>query len=544
MHRSGPERGPEPLALALFFLAVISVRFLFLWLSPYELSPDEAYYWDWSRRLDWGYYSKPPMVAWLIAASTWLLGQSEFGVRFPAMVLSDLTLVLLYLSGSMLCGKRCGFLAALTLFASIGGALSAYIMTIDAPLLFFWALSLWCLMRALSGHGLWSGQGCGQGGSRWWWIAAGCATGLGLLSKQTMIALPVALLLYLLLDSEGRRLIKGPWPWLYLALALLFLLPVFLWNMEHEWITLAHTAHHFEPGRAGLGRLKSFGDFLAGQLGVTNPVVFPLLVIASALLLPICARRMAGDGGAKGDVGGQNGLNGRNGWMCLLAACGPALIAAVCLLAFRQRINANWPAPFYLSSLLLLACIYSCPVAKAGDMLLSFRRRTFPAYRAGIGIGLFMVALVYLMPLWLPLSPIEGTKMDPTLRLRGWKELAQKVDSVLRGLPNPERTFIVARRRQTVSELAFYMPGRPHVYRSPGRAGRISSQYELWPGPEQGRSHWDALIVVSKAKALPQGLVRSFKRIEPLGEITIDLGGLSRSYRLWYGAELIKWQGG
>ena len=39
------------------------------WL-PLDLVHDEAYYWDWSRQLDFGYYSKPPMVAWLIRLAT------------------------------------------------------------------------------------------------------------------------------------------------------------------------------------------------------------------------------------------------------------------------------------------------------------------------------------------------------------------------------------------------------------------------------------------------------------------------------------------
>ena len=49
-------------------LALTTVfRLAYLLSVPLDLAGDEAYYWDWSRQLDWGYFSKPPMVAWIIA---------------------------------------------------------------------------------------------------------------------------------------------------------------------------------------------------------------------------------------------------------------------------------------------------------------------------------------------------------------------------------------------------------------------------------------------------------------------------------------------
>src|SRR5438876_1206321 len=89
----------------LLILLVAAARFLYLLHDcPLDLAPDEAHYWDWSRHLDWSYYSKGPLVAWLIRASTELLGgwsQSVIGnemlaVRFPAVVCGSLLLLSLY----------------------------------------------------------------------------------------------------------------------------------------------------------------------------------------------------------------------------------------------------------------------------------------------------------------------------------------------------------------------------------------------------------------------------------------------------------------
>src|SRR5712692_10263452 len=71
---------------------------------PLDLAPDEAHYWDWSRHLDWSYYSKGPLVAYLIRAGcaltgSWsqqLVGSDMLAVRLPAVVCGSLLLVSLY----------------------------------------------------------------------------------------------------------------------------------------------------------------------------------------------------------------------------------------------------------------------------------------------------------------------------------------------------------------------------------------------------------------------------------------------------------------
>ena len=63
-----------------------SIRLWYLQQGYLELSPDEAHYWEWSRRLDWSYYSKGPFVAYLIALSTAIGGATELFVRLPAVL--------------------------------------------------------------------------------------------------------------------------------------------------------------------------------------------------------------------------------------------------------------------------------------------------------------------------------------------------------------------------------------------------------------------------------------------------------------------------
>src|SRR6202022_3042573 len=68
-------------------LAITGLRVVWLVFQPADLYPDEAQYWVWSQHLALGYYSKPPLVAWLIALTTGLFGDSELAVRLSAPLL-------------------------------------------------------------------------------------------------------------------------------------------------------------------------------------------------------------------------------------------------------------------------------------------------------------------------------------------------------------------------------------------------------------------------------------------------------------------------
>src|SRR4051812_48177555 len=95
------------LALGLTLLRIVA-----LFVTPLELYPDEAQYWLWSRDLRWGYVSKPPMIAWVIAATTAIGGQAEAWVRLGAPLAHAGAMLALYGVGRRLYGPAAGLLAA------------------------------------------------------------------------------------------------------------------------------------------------------------------------------------------------------------------------------------------------------------------------------------------------------------------------------------------------------------------------------------------------------------------------------------------------
>ena len=53
----------------LFFsslLVITGIRLAAILASPLELGVDEAQYWLWGQSLDFGYYSKPPLIGWFL----------------------------------------------------------------------------------------------------------------------------------------------------------------------------------------------------------------------------------------------------------------------------------------------------------------------------------------------------------------------------------------------------------------------------------------------------------------------------------------------
>jgi len=233
--------------------AITGLRFLWLAVQPADLYPDEAQYWVWSQHLALGYYSKPPLVAWLIALTTGLFGDSEFAVRLSAPLLHTGAAVFVYAIGERLYDRRIGFWSALAYASLPGVSVSAFIISTDAALLLFWAAALYAFVRAREGGG-WG-----------WWLGVGLAAGLGLLSKYAMAYWMLSALGFVLLLSDERRHL--PRLLAALGLALLIYSPNFWWNWSNGFVSYLHTRDN--AGLSGpLVHLDAFIEFFGSQFVV------------------------------------------------------------------------------------------------------------------------------------------------------------------------------------------------------------------------------------------------------------------------------------
>src|SRR6185312_1238622 len=214
--------------------AVTVARLLWLAGGHTDLYPDEAQYWLWSLHPAFGYYSKPPLVAWLITASTAVFGEDEFAIRVTAPLLHFATSLVIFALARRLYDARTAMWSAIAYATLPGVSASAVIISTDAPLLFCWTVALYAFLRARE-----------PGGERWW-LMVGIAAGFGLLSKYAMAYWLLSALLFLLLFRDERRHLKRFFG--AVLLALLVYAPNFAWNASNGFVSYLHTRDNADLG--------------------------------------------------------------------------------------------------------------------------------------------------------------------------------------------------------------------------------------------------------------------------------------------------------
>lgn len=184
----------------------------------FNLHFDEAQYWEWSQQLDWSYYSKGPLIAWLIALSTALFGQGEWQVRLFVWLAYDVFLLLLFCFAHQFWqNRRAGWWAvALGLTAPLYFSLGQ-VMTTGCIYSSAWPGPCRQLWQACADSAMLLGRlRCGD-----WHRRSG---------QVQRRVLPFFLGLGLLLVPTGRHALRRWPPWGGVLLALLILSPVLLWN--------------------------------------------------------------------------------------------------------------------------------------------------------------------------------------------------------------------------------------------------------------------------------------------------------------------------
>lgn len=311
---------PEARGWALPALAIVgaitAARVLALWFNTMDLFVDEAQYWLWGQELAFGYYSKPPMIGWVIRAFTELAGSdAPFWVRLPAPLFHGATALIL----AAIAAPRFGRGAAVAVAAGYATlpmvALASILISTDTIMFPFLAAALWAYLRLLDrgGYGL--------------AVLAGVALGLAFLSKYAAIY-------YLICAPLAALFLRGARPRLAEALILLaaFALtisPNIIWNLQNGLTTLEHTMDNADwvrdPGaKAGL-HFDKLAEFLAGQFAVFGPVLF-----AGLIWLSLRARR----------AGAERQL------MLFFAL---PVLAVVSIQAVLSQAYANWAAATYLA---------------------------------------------------------------------------------------------------------------------------------------------------------------------------------------------------
>ena len=443
-------------ALAVVAVATL-VRLAFAATLP--LYPDEAYYWEWSRRLAAGYFDHPPGVAWSIALGTGFFsalgaGLSPFGVRFIAVLCGLAASLAVVGTARRIGGERAGLYAALVICTMPLAATGLVLATPDAPLMAATGAGIYAVVRAVQ-------SGVRSRASLAWWIAAGIALGAAFTSKYTSILLPVGVVAAVLRAPGLRARLGEPGPYAACLVATLVFAPVLLWNAQHDWQSFTFQIEHGLGVQRGSPVARE-GELVGGQLGLATPILFVLMAVATWQGLRRTARAEE----------------------ALLAVVAVVMWGFFVVSAWRKPVEANWPAPAYVPAAALLAVTAATRWGGRG------RRWT----RWGIALAAALTTVVYAHALFdvLPLAP----RRDPIARAFGYEAMAAAMDAARvreRARVPAATVWLGVDRYQDAAEAAFHLADHPDVF-SLNLAGR-ANQYDFWPRFPARARRGDALVV-------------------------------------------------
>jgi len=410
--------------IAGIFVLITLVRLAGLATSNVDLFTDEAQYWSWSRELSWGYFSKPPLIAWIIHVAESVCGSSEACVRAPSPIFYFGICIVIYLIGRKLYGPVVGLWAALLMMFGIGLEFSSRIISTDVPLLFFWALALWAYVNLLE-RASWP-----------WAVTLGMSIGLGLLAKYAMGYFVLGMLVAAVFDRSARDLLRNRLVWLAFGIALVIAAPNFIWVLHHDFVTFRNVAAVVQPDSGPRLHPLAALEFLAAQVAVFGPVVFAAFLLAIARFRSfeaVSANRI------------------------MLSFTLPPLVI-ITLVALLSRAYANWAATAAISATILAAALLV--QARA------WRWLTF-----SIVLGLFVQTALLVgdaaaYRIAIPFLP--PGKSDVYHRTLGFRALAKEANQFVGATGAPT---IAGEDRKTVAALLYYMREQP-------------LQILAWPSPD------------------------------------------------------------
>jgi Dolichyl-phosphate-mannose-protein mannosyltransferase len=301
----------------LFLAASLVARLVIGFYLP--LGVDESYAVAVAREFSLAFYDHPPLGFWSPILAGRLFGFDHPMVyRLPFLIYGMATMMLIYNSGKALGSRRGGMWAAVfyglsPFFVVAGGIL----VVPDGPLNLGLALSTYMIIRILK-------EPDQQQWGRWAMLGLGIA--IALASKYQAVFVPFSGLIYAVFTRTGRKLLLRPGLYLAMVIGFCGVLPVLVWNMQHDWISLT-----FQSNRAG-------NDWnprnLAMMLALQSLYLLPPIMVIAVRALRATARPPLDD----------------RKWLVALLALGPIIVFNIIYLISPNTLP-HWTMPGWLVAL-------------------------------------------------------------------------------------------------------------------------------------------------------------------------------------------------
>jgi hypothetical protein len=236
---------------ASFTVVLILITFVLrCFIAAYTgLGIGESYYFRGALHLNLSYFDQPPLFFWLGGLGIKLFGLTNFGIRFPSVLLFAGTTWLLFLITKRLFNAKAGFWAAaiMNLSAVFTVAIACWFQP-DAPLLFFWLLSTYFIVELMVGPGSQNSEATRNSRKTYLlWLAVGISMGLATLSKYHVIFIFAGVFMFIGTNKSQRHWLRHPGPYIAVLITIIMALPILWWNYNNNWVSFV-----FQGSRAGV----------------------------------------------------------------------------------------------------------------------------------------------------------------------------------------------------------------------------------------------------------------------------------------------------
>jgi 4-amino-4-deoxy-L-arabinose transferase-like glycosyltransferase len=455
--------------IALVIIALsFAVRYWFVASGQLNLVQDEAQYWDWIRRPQLSYYSKGPLIAWVITTWCNVFGSTELGVRFGAVIGMTGIQAAIYIGISRVWREYRTALfvlfvaATLPLLNGLG-----ILMTTDNPLIFCWTVAFFALSAATRN------KPDHTPGNLPFILLAICLA-VGILAKYMMLAfLGLGMVYAVILHLRGQLPARFWGRFILAALIGTFIgmLPIILWNMQNDWVGFKHVAKLSTGEKKTFSpRIMPFFEMLGAQIGLLGLWWFPLIIAGGWRAIK------------KSWIGPVGAFDEKYRHYLQAALFFWPLWLAITFWSIKSKTEANWTAVSFMGAAILGGMYFmrwwDKPLRKArGRIILC-------------SVATLFIALMFASPV----IPVPET-LDMTQRLKGWESLGQELQHIAETeFEDPSKVFMFSEKYDITSELAFYTPGQPITF-CLWAGDRRMNQYDIWPGPGP---EFDGAVMVRK----------------------------------------------
>lgn len=410
----------------LFYLIAISTLVRLALAAAYPLTNDEAYYYIYAKNPAWSHFDHPGMVGWIIQLFTFnLLLNAEWAIRLAAIFATSFNTWLIFKIGNYIGNPKAGWYSALLYNLSFYGFIIAGTLILpDAPQSMFWFLALLFVVKAFFVENELKKQNIN-------FVTAFIFIGLGMLSKYSTVFLWAGIFGFILFND--RKWLKRSGFYFANIIALASLLPIIIWNYQHDFISFTFHSNRIELSKMPIC-WQCFFTELGGEILYTNPLVWILIVVSLVLIFR------------------KKYLKKNIALKLFLWSGLPVIITFLAISLFRSTLP-HWSGLGYMSLIIIAA--YVSAENKFGVQLIKFS-------------AVFLVLLLVLLPVFINTNLLKPKndnigKDDFSLDLYGWttcqkefQNIAKKYESeseneMLRNSP------VIASRWFPAANIEYYL---------------------------------------------------------------------------------------